>query len=380
MRIAIVHSFYKRSTPSGENAAVINQVELLKKAGHEVCLISAESDEIRKIDQINLAVKVAYFRGPSPLNKILEFNPDVVHIHNLFPNFGQRWVHDLKIPHVFTFHNFRPMCAAGTLSRESKDCFECPERGSHRALVHRCYKDSTLATLPLAIATRNSGAHNPSLNENGVKIVLSDFSKEMYLKHYSSNLDIRVLPNFAERTDKSKARQSNSSVSPWVYIGRLSPEKGILELLSNWPEGELLHVYGTGDLEAQLHRDFGSNQNIVFQGSLMPTDRAATLLSSKGLLFPSVCRENSPLVIGEAYSAGIPVIAFSGNVAGENISKYGGGVSFDSFSELGNTLKVLESIRKSQITVISEIYESQYSPETWLNKLMQIYESIRKAQ
>jgi glycosyltransferase involved in cell wall biosynthesis len=375
MKIAIVHSFYKRATPSGENAAVLNQIELLEKAGHEILLVSAESDEIRKIDQLNLAFRVATFGGMSPLDKLREFNPDIVHIHNLFPNYGQHWLRGLQIPHVFTLHNFRPLCAAGTFSRDAKDCFECPVQGSHKALIHKCYKGSTIATLPLAVATRNCGSHNPVLADSAVKIVLSQFSKDMYLEYYSSDIDVLVLPNFAERTSKDSTLAVDLRTAPWVYIGRLSPEKGVSELLSEWPESELLHIYGAGELEDNLHKEFGHKENIVFQGSLDPSERATVLLKSRGLIFPSVCRENSPLVIGEAYSAGTPVIAFVGNVVGLSIAEFGGGDYFESFSQIGEVLKNYETKRAEQAILISELYESLYSPEIWLKKLLDIYTS-----
>jgi len=50
-----------------------------------------------------------------PLKTIRRFRPDIVHIHNLFPNFGRRCVEDINVPVVHTVHNYRPLCANGLL-------------------------------------------------------------------------------------------------------------------------------------------------------------------------------------------------------------------------------------------------------------------------
>jgi hypothetical protein len=46
VRIAMVHSFYSSSQPSGENTVVLNEVDALRRAGHEVALFAAHTDEL----------------------------------------------------------------------------------------------------------------------------------------------------------------------------------------------------------------------------------------------------------------------------------------------------------------------------------------------
>jgi len=376
MKIAIVHSFYRSNVPSGENAAVLNQVNLLKDAGHNVLLIRKDSDEVSKMQSLRIALDVSTFNGASPLDAILEFSPDIVHIHNTFPNFGQRWIDELKIPHVITLHNFRSLCAAGTLSREGNDCFECPEQGSQRAIAHNCYRESKIATIPLALASRKAGANSPLLRSGGPKIVLSDFAREIYSKYNSRPNELHVLTNFAERTSEPSSINSPTHGRHWVFIGRLSQEKGIMELLQAWPDSEKIHVYGSGPLEDKLRAQFSQKLNIEFKGTLESTQRGLVLKFSNGLIFPSVCRENSPLVIGEAYSAGIPVIAYKGNVVGESIAKFGGGAVFEGFSELPAVLSSFDSIREVQLQIVRNIYETQYSPEVWISEILKIYRSV----
>jgi glycosyltransferase involved in cell wall biosynthesis len=373
MRVTIVHSFYRSSAPSGENVAVENQIELLESAGHEVQLIKLESDSLTLASSAKLALSVSTFGGANPLKEISEFVPDIVHIHNLFPNFGQKWIQELPFPSVATLHNFRPLCAAGTFSRDGKDCFDCPTKGSHSAVVNRCYKNSALMSIPLAVATRDSGSRNPVLNSANTKIVLSNFAKEMYQANFSADLKLKVLPNFAKRSDNENAHAVKSDSNYWIYIGRLSSEKGISELLEHWPPNQNLRIYGSGPLDNELKRLHSKKANISFCGALHPDNRHEALSGSLGLVFPSTCRENSPLVVGEAYSSGVPVVAFAGNVIGEIISQSGGGSVFESFRDLSAVLEGFEQIRSQQVVRVKEIYDSVYSPESWLRNILSIY-------
>ena len=94
MRIAVVHSFYSSSQPSGENRVVEDQVALLRDAGHEVLLVARHTDEEseRSLYAVRAAGWVATGRGGDPTAQLRAFAPDIVHVHNLFPNIGTRWM------------------------------------------------------------------------------------------------------------------------------------------------------------------------------------------------------------------------------------------------------------------------------------------------
>jgi glycosyltransferase involved in cell wall biosynthesis len=126
-RIAIVHSFYSHRTPSGENVVVQAQVDALREAGHDVELVAqcAEEREARRSYPLEAAATAASGIGPSPVRQLQRFGPDVVHVHNLFPNFGTRWLRRWRGPLVATLHNFRPVCSNGYLFRDGHVCTLC---------------------------------------------------------------------------------------------------------------------------------------------------------------------------------------------------------------------------------------------------------------
>ena len=157
-RIAIVHSFYSSRVPSGENTVVETQLRALLRGGHKVELFAAHTDELeqRPLYRLSSSLRVSLGVGRSPLPELEDFAPEVIHVHNLFPNWGSRWVGSLETPFVATLHNFRTICANGLLFRDDSVCTLCPDGNSRSAVRYACYRDSRIATAPLAFATRRA--------------------------------------------------------------------------------------------------------------------------------------------------------------------------------------------------------------------------------
>jgi glycosyltransferase involved in cell wall biosynthesis len=97
-----------------------------------------------------------------------------------------------------------------------------------------------------------------------------------------------------------------------LYVGRLSPEKG-LDVLVHALQGLTgmeLHVAGEGPLRKELEAlALRLGVAATFWGWLDP-DRVASLMGSAAILcMPSTCYENCPSAVLEAMSAGLPVVA-----------------------------------------------------------------------
>src|SRR6476469_1276851 len=86
LRIAVVHSFYRSDSPSGENALVEAQVAALRRRGHEVRLFAASSDDVADspLGSMRQALTVSTGAGPDPVAEIADWRPDVVQLHNTF--------------------------------------------------------------------------------------------------------------------------------------------------------------------------------------------------------------------------------------------------------------------------------------------------------
>jgi glycosyltransferase involved in cell wall biosynthesis len=94
----------------------------------------------------------------------------------------------------------------------------------------------------------------------------------------------------------------------FIYLGRLSEEKGADVIVDAWSAapGELL-VVGDGPERARL--EARARGRIRFTGPVPPARALELLAGARALLIPSRCYEGSPKTVGEAFAAGVPVIA-----------------------------------------------------------------------
>ena len=324
LRVAVVHSFYRSDQPSGENALVEAQVAALARAGHEVELFATSSDELSgwsRLGPLRSAVTVATGRGRNPSTAIADWAPDVVHLHNTFPQIGRRWVEELDLPLVATLHNYRPLCAASTLHREGSRCSECVDVGRHRGLVHGCYRGSRLATLPLTLSQR--GADDPVLRSATVLTALSETQVTEYVRAGVDAERFVELPNFVP---DDLAPVPGEGGDAWLYAGRLTPEKGIVEALSVWPEELPLTVVGDGPAMGEV-RAAAAGKRVTLMPSVSRPAVLELLRRSRGLLFPSRWPDPFGLVYIEALAAGTPVLATPPSAAAGMVQRDGAGLA-----------------------------------------------------
>lgn len=375
MKIAVVHGFYSSETPSGENIVVEAQVAALRSAGYDVRLIAVRTDDLSHspLYPVRTAVNVMSGRGASPMQKLLEFQPDVVHVHNLFPNIGTRWLSHWDGPIVATLHNYRPMCAAGILFRDSKTCTLCPDHGSHHAVIHGCYRGSSIATIPLAVRNRKGAPNDALLSRADRIILLSERSKKIYEAAGIKREKISVIPNFVEA-------QGFNGEAPlgrdWVYIGRLTIEKGVDHLMKYWPKGKNLRVFGDGPLLPRAGHQ-SARPDITFEGKISRAQVPEILANSAGLIFPSLCAEGAiPLTYVEALAAARPVVAYSGNGAADDIEAYGCGAIFSDWARLAVTLEKVESQRLEYSRKASTRFFEGFTSDRWLTDTSRLYSDV----
>ncbi|WP_416417162.1 glycosyltransferase family 4 protein [Paenarthrobacter aromaticivorans] len=374
IRVAVIHSFYSESVPSGENVVVNAQVEALQSAGFEVRLIAARTDELSaaKLYKISTAFNVATGLGISPMQQIREFQPDIIHVHNLFPNFSTRWLDEWEGPLVATLHNFRPVCAAGTLFRDSSPCSLCPDRGSIHSVLNGCYKGSSVASIPLAVRNRGGISKDRLLTRADRILVLSERARSMYERAGIDSQRVQILENFVSGNGFQPERPAGNH---WVYLGRLADEKGILSLMAHWPVDQQLLIYGDGPLRSRVAAE--SRKNIQYMGPVPRAEIPTILAKSRGLVFPSAWAEGAvPLTYIEALAAGRPVVASSGNAAADDIADNGTGLVLDSWTELG---QALEAVRRDLPTFCSRArdhYDLNFGTAQWIENISDLYTNL----
>jgi glycosyltransferase involved in cell wall biosynthesis len=383
MRIALVHSYYSSRQPSGENVVVDAQAAALAEAGHDVHVVARRTDEAerRPLHSVRAAWTVATGKGADPTAELLAFRPDVVHVHNLFPNFGTGWLARWSGPIVATLHNFRPMCAAGTLYRDGAVCTACPDGDPLAALRNACYRESRIATLPLVASHRGGLLADPVVHRADALIVLTEVAASVYRKYGVDAHRLHVVPNFVDAPRPLATDQVTEAHEPcWVYVGRLSPEKGIEELVGVWPRDVRLDVYGDGPLARRLARLTGPN--VHYLGSVDRTTLRSKLPTYTGLVIPSRWIEGLPTVLLEGYAAGLPCVAVAGSGAADVVTREGGGsvISQDASTDDWTTvLSAVESTRSAISRAARQTYERCFTRQHWLDSTASLYAEVAAA-
>jgi glycosyltransferase involved in cell wall biosynthesis len=373
MKVALVHSYYSSRQPSGENVVVDSQAAALRDHGVEVRVVAARTDELENVPgyKFRSAVNVVAGRGLSPVTELEEFAPDIVHVHNLFPNWGTEWLAEWKGPLAATVHNFRPVCAAGTLFRDGSSCTLCPDRNSIHAVRHACYRDSKVATIPLALRNRRGVAGDRLLSRADRVILLSPRARDLYSGFGLSTNRTVVIPNFVEDVGYAPGLAAGEE---WVYIGRLTEEKGILNLLKHWPDRERLKIYGDGPLRPEVER--AVRPNVKYLGHLSHDQIPTVLAQARGLVFPSEWAEGLPLVYAEALASGRVVVAKSGNSAADDVALAGTGEVFESWTDVGGALIRATVVPMERSATARRHFERSFSREVWLERTLDLYQAL----
>ena len=183
---------------------------------------------------------------------------------------------------------------------------------------------------------------------------------------------IRHIYNFA---DTSKFIPELSKESYYVYLGRLSKEKGVETLLKAASEHSnfKLKVIGDGHLRTNLEERY-SSANIEFIGYRKWDEIKQILGKARFMVLPSECYENNPLSIIESFALGTPVLGASIGGIPELVNSTNGMLFRAGDSEdLSNKIDEMMAIDSWDYQKISDDASIKFSAESYYNKLMKIY-------
>lgn len=384
MKVLFVHNRYR--VRGGEDEVVDREIALLRNGGLQLELLTADSKDLKSpISKLQTAVQLPYSRNSFKLlqNRLESFQPDLVHVHNFFPTFTPS-IYDacfeMKVPVVQTLHNFRIFCASALLAREGKPCELCLGKSSAPAVRYACYQGSRLGSLALSRMIERHKTQDTWNRKVSTFIALSEFSKSKFVVGGLAKEKITIKPNFAFRPQSSPP-QLESRENAALYVGRLSAEKGAGTLIQAWKNIDYpLWVAGDGPLANELAAE--SRPNVVFLGRQSQEQISDLMRRARFLVLPSECYENFPLVIAEAFSHGLPVIASRIGSLIEIIEDRKNGVHFIPGDRNSLHQAVLEiasdtTLQQAISQRAHEDYLRLYTPEANFRMLTDIYEKAK---
>lgn len=314
MRIVVAHNRYREAQPSGENTIVDAEIAQLTAAGVEVLPFLRSSDEIPTMSKAAKALlPISPIWAPQAqhdLDRLLvEHRPDVLHLHNPYPLLSPwvvRTAHKRGVPVVQTVHNYRQVCSSGLYFRDGVICQDCRGRAlGVPAIVHRCYRDSRAQS---ALMATTLAVHRPTWKSVDRFIALTTAVADHLRDYGIPDERIVVKPNGIP--DPGTPAPLGDG---FLYLARLSPEKGLGLLLDAWrrhPDGSLgpLRIAGDGELRHLAEAAAAERADVTYLGSLDRAGVRAAVEASAVIVAASTWHDVLPTVILEAMASGRPVL------------------------------------------------------------------------
>ena len=190
----------------------------------------------------------------------------------------------------------------------------------------------------------------------------------------------RLLPQPVPATHNDA--HSSPPTKAWLFVGRVTSEKGLADLFSIWPAHEEIVVIGEGPESTKAQEIAHQRQlPVQFLGGKESREVRSIMSTSRGLVFPSRALEGAPLVYGEAMQSGLPIVAADGSTLATQILADQTGAIFrwtDS-SSLTTALGFVAEQRTQLASRAREVYASRYTPDVWIKDVTEIYRAAISA-
>ena len=337
----ILHAYNQHRGGGGADNAARATIDIARAHGHEVEVFTRNSEDLPTTLRGRWLAGASAIYAPESVRLfdalLADFNPDLVHIHEVFPLVSP-WIlprcSERRVPVVMTIVDYRLTCPVGTHLRDGAPCHKCTRGREHWVVLKNCRQnlaESVMVGLYNTIVRRFSLFHTHVTRF----IAPSEFTLRWMVENAGVDpARITSISPLVEIPDHGVDPAFGQYVG---YAGRFSPEKGIDTLveagrmcgipvrLSRNKHG-LLKVAVPADVEV-----------VVTSGR---DDLADFYRGARMLVVPSVGLETFGLVGAEAMSHGVPVIAARNGALGELIEDGVNGLLF----EPGNARDLAEKI------------------------------------
>ncbi len=404
MKILLINNFYYNR--GGDCTYLFSLKKLLEKKGHKVIVFSMHHPQNYKseyskyfVSYINYAEEIKnknLFSALKVLKRTIysseakkklkqlieEEKPDIAHLQNIHHHITPSILYTLKkhkIPIVWTLHDYTLICPNTSFLCKGKICERCKKIKYFWPLLVKCKKDSFAASMVAAI---ESITHRIMRVYDLVDFFItpSKFLKHKLVEYGFDENKIVSLNNFL---DAETGNEEKASDDYYLYVGRISEEKGLQTLIDAAikTDKSRLKIVGDGPLKERLGLYADKNDKkgiIVFLGHKRHEEVFKLLKGCRFVVIPSEWHENFPYSILEAFVCGKPVIGSRIGGIPELVKDNETGLTFkmgDSgdLSEkieymISNPDKVVEMGKNARLFA-----EKELNAERHYNGLMEIY-------
>ena len=244
---------------------------------------------------------------------IADFTPDLAHIRGIYHHLSPSILWELKrrrVPVLYHLNDFKILCPTYNLVAHGETCNLCRSGAFYHVVTERCYAGSRGSA---AVLAAEAYLHKWVRSyEECVDLFLapSEFVRAELMAHGLPAERIAVLPHFQELPPDDQLKPDEGYL---LYFGRLSPEKGVEDLLHALVRRPQIPAIIAGDgpergrLEA-LTREVNLG-HVLFTGHVVGEKLKQLIAGCSFSVFPSHAYETLGKSILESYAYAKPVIA-----------------------------------------------------------------------
>jgi glycosyltransferase involved in cell wall biosynthesis len=394
---------------SGTEVYMFELMELMRAQGHEVALFSMADARGQPTPYDEFFVPHVDFKKPGQgllaraklaahaiystdarrrLRKLIAaFRPDVAHVRNIYHHLSPSILWELKaqsVPVLYHLNDFKLLCPTYNMVSKGRVCERC--RGGHflHVMTEGCYtgpSGSALLLMAEAYFHRWLGTYHKCVDQF---LAPSGFARDKLVQNGFDEKKITVLPHFQRLP--LEAPPSSAPNASILYFGRLSPEKGVgdlLQAMQHLPQVQL-QIAGDGPQRLELENQAQELQlkNVEFTGHVGGAVLQQMIARSRFTVLPSRAYETLGKTILESYAWSRPVVASDLGSRRELIEQGETGLLFPSgnVEQLGKAISFL--VERPDLTAQMGItgrrfVEAKHAPEAHYRGLMHLYTQMR---
>lgn len=310
-----------------------------------------------------------------------QFRPDIVHVHNynfqltpailpVIKKSGAKIVHTLHDTQlVCPYHRFFNF-------QDDSTCTKCAGGSFWHCITSRCF-DNSLFKSTLG-AMESYFYHTLDYYNRFIDVFISP--SEFLARHVMPRIkkSIFIVPNFSE--DAGFSQENRPKKSDYVlYFGRISREKGILEMQKDFIRSRIkLVIIGSGPQQDRILRSSFTE----YLGPKHGSDLLKYIFGSRLVIQPSRAFENCPMAVIESFMCSTPVIAPNKGGFVEMIENGRNGflLDFDDPRKWSVLRAIFESDTNYMHSFCRSTYLKKYSPQRHLLEINRIYKELLDAK
>jgi glycosyltransferase involved in cell wall biosynthesis len=320
----------------GDSTYTFNLAELLSSHGHEISFFAMQdhrnlpdpnddlfvsSIDFRELNQhrtlatgVNVITRTIYSKeARQKFARMLDrFKPDLIHLQNFLLHITASILFEAEqrnLPIVWTLHDYGLACpnAHFLIDRTGQICEACKGGHFYQAPFKRCKKDSFLASgMAAFVAYCNHwmGAYRKA----DALLAPSQFLKSKLIENGFNEKQIHHLPLFLPQEKFWEGEQDDGYI---LFLGRLEAFKGFYTLMEAARKVKDVSIKIAGSVDEPLGSRLAEilPANVEYVGLKHGQELVDLTCNALAIVLPSICYENQPLSILEAFAAGKPVIA-----------------------------------------------------------------------